>query len=46
VLTADAFEEDRKRCLEAGMDDFLGKPIGRDKLKPMLERWLTSEQTL
>ena len=40
ALTAGAFEEDRKRCSEAGMDDFLAKPIVLDKLIAMLGRWL------
>lgn len=41
ALTADAFEEDRQRCADAGMDDFLTKPINIDLLKTTLKRWLT-----
>ena len=42
ALTASAFEDDRKRCLEAGMDDFLAKPIDIQKLMAMLGHWLAS----
>ncbi len=31
-LSANAFEEDRSRCLEAGMDGFLAKPVSRADL--------------
>lgn len=41
ALTADAFDEDRKRCLDAGMDDFLVKPVSLDKLRLALQRWLS-----
>lgn len=40
ALTADAFEEDRQRCLAVGMNDFLPKPIAVDVLKLALARWL------
>jgi CheY-like chemotaxis protein len=33
-------EEDKKKCLEVGMDDFLGKPLKKDELKTVLERWV------
>jgi len=40
ALTASVAEEDRRRCLAAGMDDFLPKPCRTDDLSRMLARWL------
>jgi two-component system, sensor histidine kinase len=40
ALTADAFEDDRLRCIEAGMDDFLAKPLEMDRLADILFRFL------
>lgn len=39
ALTADAFEEDRRACLAAGMDDFLAKPLAPNALRALLRRW-------
>jgi PAS domain S-box-containing protein len=41
AMTANAFIEDRDRCLAVGMDDFLSKPIRRQQLKETLENWIT-----
>ncbi len=40
ALTAAAYAEDRQRCLAAGMDDFIAKPIYFEKLMETLARWL------
>lgn len=39
ALTANAFEEDRRACMEAGFDEFLTKPIDPDKLTRVLLRY-------
>ena len=40
ALTANVLEGDQQRCLQAGMDDFLGKPFSRDHLVSLLEKWI------
>ena len=40
AMTANAFVEDKNRCLEAGMDDFVTKPVQPEKLYATLFKWL------
>jgi CheY-like chemotaxis protein len=40
ALTAGAVEDDRDKCLAAGMDDYLSKPFSIEQLEALLRRWL------
>jgi two-component system sensor histidine kinase/response regulator len=40
AMTADATPSDRERCVAAGMNDHIAKPIGLNTLVPTLSRWL------
>jgi CheY-like chemotaxis protein len=44
ALTAGAMQGERENCLQAGMDDFLPKPIGPRALAQCLEKWLALPQ--
>ncbi|WP_334916933.1 hybrid sensor histidine kinase/response regulator [Nostoc sp.] len=39
AMTANAMKEDQKMCLDAGMDDYLSKPVMKEKLAATLEHW-------
>lgn len=42
ALTAHCLQGDRQKCMEAGMDDFLSKPVNAEVLELMISQWIRS----
>jgi two-component system sensor histidine kinase/response regulator len=40
AMTADAMKEDREKCLESGMNDYMSKPIKREEVFTMIKKWV------
>jgi CheY-like chemotaxis protein/HPt (histidine-containing phosphotransfer) domain-containing protein len=45
ALTANAMESDRRQCREAGMDDYLAKPVTPEAMAATLSQWLSVKST-
>ncbi|MEI7816973.1 MAG: response regulator, partial [Desulfuromonadales bacterium] len=46
AMTANTGKEDRDKCLEAGMDDYIPKPVKKEVLAAVLEKWLSPAKLL
>jgi CheY-like chemotaxis protein len=44
AMTAHAMPGDSERCLEAGMDDYIAKPVDFDRLLEMIDTWVTKAE--
>ena len=45
AVTAKAMSGDIDKCLEVGMDDYLSKPVEKDKLEHAIRKWLAPDKT-
>ncbi len=40
AVTANATRQDREKCLQVGMDDYVCKPVDSEVLRALLDRWV------
>ncbi len=43
ALTAGILAEEKEKCIESGMDDYVSKPINPDDLQKVLRHWILNE---
>ncbi|MEL6195179.1 MAG: response regulator, partial [Bacteroidota bacterium] len=44
AMTANAMKEDQERCYAAGMDDFISKPVKKERIEEALNKWFSADQ--
>jgi CheY-like chemotaxis protein len=44
AMTANAMQGDKEECIEAGMDDYISKPINLNDLKTLLEKYASEKK--
>jgi CheY-like chemotaxis protein len=46
AMTAHTMQGDREKCLKAGMDDYIAKPIKKENLFEMMEKWMPTLESV